>query len=228
MVRQRFIPRSLLVIVASLCAVLLSTGSGYALWMAKNSTGLLAATPTVTGFAVQRDGGVADYATANSNAVNLFLTNVDASALLASHGATIYVPFTITMMTSGTNGMNYSIKVGQADAGSFLADAQLQVFPVAQGGCTSPGSSGNLTDITGVATAGLPRPTGTVAHQYWCLTVTGTIGSYETTATAKGTSQMGADVVGHTTWQVYTGPSPGLQKPVSITLTYETTRLGDS
>jgi len=194
--------------------------------MANNSTGLLAATPTVTGFAVQRDGGQADYATANSNSVNLFLTAVDAKALMDGRGATIYVPFTVTMMTSGTNGMNFSIVVGKPTAGSFLANAQLEVFPVAQGGCTSPGQSGNLEGITGVATSETPRQTGTVASQYWCLTATSTIPSYKTTATANGTDQMGGVVEGSTTWQVYTGPSPGLQEPVSITLTYKTTKLG--
>lgn len=220
------------IVAITLGAVVLATGSVYALWTASGSTKELTATPTLTGLAVQRDGGQVDYATAQSNTARLFLTTVDANALVAADGNTIAVPFTVTMMTSGTDGMDYSIALGTPDPGSFLADASMSVFPVAAGGCTAGATpddpAASLTDITGVPASAIPRAPGTVASQSWCLTVTRPVGTYETDASVTGTDQMGGLLQGTTTWQVSTGPDPGLQRPVSIALTYKTTRPGGS
>ena len=230
MMRTRTISLGILITAVGLGSLTLTAGSVFALWMTDNSTKALTATPALTGLAVQRDGGQADYATPQSNTAHMFLTTDDTGALLVADGNTIAVPFTVTMMTSGTDGMDFSIALGSPDVGSFLADAQMAVFPVAAGGCTVGATGGDpaasLTGITGVTTSATPRPSGTVASQYWCLTVTRPVGSYQTDATATGTDQMGGEVEGATTWQVSTGPDPGLQKPVSITLTYKTTRIG--
>lgn len=230
--RRRVLPAAL---ALGLSLVLgLGAGSAMALWSASASTGALSLTGAAIGFSVQRGSSAPDVASGPNATVKFSLTSADATNVLATGG--IAVPFTVAMMTSGGGGMNYAIAIGTPSAGSFLAAAQIDVFPQGGSGCQVGASPGSVdVDATtgqyiGVAPTATPRPVGTPASQAWCLTITYTPGSYFNGVAASGSHAAGGGpaVANPDSWSAVVGPDPAVQTTVNVVLTHTNTSLGDA
>lgn len=210
-------------------------GTTMAMWASNTQLTTLAAQTSITGFSVQRDGSDApDVATGPGQTVGFELTSDDAKAIATAEGQSLAIGFTIKWMTSGTDGLDYKISLGNVPVDSFLDDADIQFFPKGSDGCVVGATSGRvLTDSATGATIAVapsedPRPAGTGGSQAWCLVATfnGVTDQYNTTASAAGTDANGGSVNSNQApWSVTVGPDPAAQQPVAINVTHVTTKL---
>jgi len=214
-------------------AVGLAAGAGSTLasWTAADYTSPLNAQAAVVGFSVQRDGLAAEVALGPDSTVGFTLTSADAQAVAASDDG-VAIGFTVATMTSGNDGMNYQLMVGDAEAGSFFDGATIEVFPQGPAGCLNGATPGtvNVDDATGAVIgtvpAQTPRPSGSTATQAWCLTVVKPATWYASQAQAAGTNAMGQTVTSNTTeWNVQVGPDPAAQTPVQVSFTHNITKF---
>lgn len=208
-------------------------GTTMALWVDSKDTTTLAAQTDITGFSVQRDGATADIASGSGQTVGFELVSADAQAIAAAKGKAVAIGFTVNWMTSGTNGLDYQISLGDVPTDSFLDATDIQFFPQGTDGCAVDATPGEVqANGTGgtvaVAPSKSPRPVGTSGSQAWCLVATfqGVTDRYDTTASAAGTDATGGSVDSNQApWSVTVGPDPAAQQPVAINVTHVTTKL---
>jgi len=209
----------------------LGGGVTSALWTSQAGVGGLAAHHEVTGFSVQRDDGTPDVAAGPGDVVGFDLAAADAQAIASAPSHAVAIGFQVAMMTSGTNGLDYRIDVADPAPDSFLAGADIEVFPQGDGGCAVGAVPGQVPtqptgEVVGVAPSPTPRPQASVATQAWCLVATQHADTYANEAVAQGTNAAGGTVTSNTaSWQSVLGPDPAAQPPVPITVTHVTTTL---
>jgi len=221
--------RLVIVVVAGLIVVGVGSGTAFALWTEQRVSGSVMDLRTYTGFSVQRDGQPEDWATSPTDTVSFAVTTADVLDIIAAPTHMIAIPFTVSMLTSGTHGMNYSIVVGAGAPGTFLATATWIPMPVVKGGCSTAPTSRTATTEAGKYVGLAPRatPSGTAAsaEQAWCLLIIRSLDSYTGKVSAVGTYPDGVTALpASASWSGTTGPDPALQNDVLITLSFVMTQ----
>lgn len=219
------------VVAAALVATGVSGGAAWALWSDELvNPSLQVATGSQVGVGWGRVGGTVDAATGPASALTVTLGQGDAQALIASPSKTIAVPLVVRLRADGNAGITYSIALPTYPAGSLFGASTVRLFPItattdaaAQAACTlaaAPSAQPPTMNVVGIP-PGADAPTG-IDSDYWCLTAaySGTGGTYQNTATARGTAPSGVVAEAQSTWQAF------IVSPGTYTLTHSVTLPG--
>jgi len=206
-------------------------GTALALWLAQGQTAPLLAQKATIGFAVTKDA-VSDAASSSADPVQFTIGQAEAATLVAdgpdaNGDFAVAVPFDLTMLTSAGYGMDYSIAMDAAQAGTVFGLPGTQVFfPVDDPANCTVAAADTATPyqspdpVTGIAGGGnLPQ----TQVDHWCLVVTVTPSTYSPNVVASGTNVVedpeataaGADG----TWSAYVIPDPALEPNLAVTIT---------